>query len=98
MKRKGLFWLTVLEVSAMINWPLCSWACGEAAHQGGEPMMEQFLTSWWPGSGIESKTVGLESQYPPQRAYPLRTRSLPTRPHILKLHYFPILTWAGTSL
>jgi hypothetical protein len=62
VKRRGLFWLIIIEDSAIIGWPHCFWVCAKIVHNG----------SWWNkfayvmNQGMERKREGAGSHSLPQ--------------------------------
>jgi hypothetical protein len=61
--RKGLFWLTVSEVSAHCCLVLSLWACFEVVDHGGSAWRRKLLILWQPG-GKNGEGKWLGSNHP----------------------------------
>jgi hypothetical protein len=83
-ERKGLFGLTVLEVSVDGQLAPQFWGCDEAAHHCGSMWLRKLLTSWPEQERDREPTT---DQHPriPFKVMSSNDLKLPIRPHLLRV-------------
>lgn len=93
IKNKGLFWLTMLEVSIHDRWACCSeYVTEKTAHSVRSFWQSKLLT---PGPGAKEKENRDQQCISPLRMH--YQLALPPGVHLLYFHHFPILPGLGSQ-